>query len=585
MFAFGKPSLTRQKWLEGLGRRLVWYFPAAQVKEILSDYQEQFDAGREHGKTDAEIIQALGTPEEAAALLLDEEPSARMSGLRQTGLWGAALGLCCAFLWMCLMNSISLGLLWTGVFLGLPLTVSALFLLIRGPARAAVGGLHEGVSVVAVWAVPAALTLAIAVEKAVLYIVSIQVFSKLPEEELDRIARSLRYGNGLFWAGIMLVLALLALWLLYRSASASIQYFPGVIHTFGAIESAFSHWAYFTSIYTEGDVNPMVDTLLRLLPYCAGLATALVFQRWTDGRKPLPRFFRDGEVTWEDWQHRLGVGLLGWYDAAQAIEVLEDYQEQYDLGREQGKSEDALLSEMGRPEAVVRDLLKEDRKARLHRRKIWIWAVAAAVSAWLLLGYVSAFEFGVNRMLYYGLDSWTPGVVALPLGTAALFVLLHTRERAAIERRFPARQKPSIWLLVPPLVCSALTEGLGLQCIYAAPTRWDPIFLGQSLVWCFITFLEFSVLLLVLLLIWTLARCASGSIRHLPAVPLLAGSFTQVVCVGLYLSSMDLDFIRENLSGTVRAFLANLWPLGLGVLLALAVWLVIRAAGKPRKEG
>lgn len=580
-----KPALTRQAWLKELGQRLVWYFPAAQVKEILSDYGEQFDEGHDRSKTEAEIIQALGTPAEAAALLLEEEPSAQMDGLRQTVLWGAALGLCCTFLWVCLMGSTSLGLLWTCVFLGLPLTASALFLLIRGPARTAVDGLHGGVSPAAVWVVPAALTLAITAEKAVLYIVSIRVFSKLSSEELDHIGRSLRYGNGLFWAGIMLVLALLALWLLYRSASASIRYFPGVIHTFGAIGSAFSHWAYFTSIYIEGDVHPMVDTLLRLLPYCAGLATALVFQRWTDGRKPLPRFFRDGEVTWEDWRHRLGVGLLGWYDAAQAIEVLEDYQEQYDLGREQGKNEEALLSEMGRPEAVVRDLLKEDRKARLHRRKIWMWVVAAAVSAWLLLGYVSAFEFGVNGILYYGLDAWMPGVAALLLGTAALFVLFRARERAAMERRFPARQEPSVWLLVPPLVCSALAEGLGLRCIYAAPTRFDPIFLGRSLVWCFITFLEFSVLLLALLLIWTLARCVSGSIRHLPAVPLLAGSFAQVVCVGLYLSSMDLESGYLQSIGAVRAFLANLWPLGLGVLLAAVLWAILRAAGKPRKEG
>ena len=146
MFAFGKSPLTRQKWLEDLGRRLVWYFPAAQVKEILTDYQEQFDAGREHGKTDAEIIQALGTPEEAAALLLEEEPSARMDRLRQTVLWAAALGLCCAFLWVCVLDSTSLRLLWASVFLGLPLTATALFLLIRGPARTVVDGLHGGVS-------------------------------------------------------------------------------------------------------------------------------------------------------------------------------------------------------------------------------------------------------------------------------------------------------------------------------------------------------------------------------------------------------------------------------------------------------
>ncbi|MDE7219421.1 MAG: hypothetical protein K2O45_07350, partial [Oscillospiraceae bacterium] len=465
----------------------------------------------------------------------------------------------------------------------LPLTVSALFLLLRGPARVALEerfSPERTVSPVSMYCIPAGAAVVFeAVEQILLVLAKA---GRLP----DHIGPLLLGEINTYCILVLeLGLGILLIWLLVRSLTVSIRYFPGVIHTFGAGSALFLTYAVYTSVYVSELYTLPLEVLLALPPYCSGLITALAFQRWVDRRRPLPRFFQDGAVTWEDWRHRLGVGLLGWYDAAQAIEVLGDYQERYDLGREQGKNEEALLSEMGRPEAVVRDLLKEDRKARLHRRKIWIWAVAAAVSAWLLLGYVSAFELGVNRMLYYGLDSWKPGVVALPLGTAALFVLFRARERAAIERRFPARQKPSTWLLVPPLVCSALTEGLGLQCIYAAPTRWDPIFLGQSLVWYFITFLEFSVLLLVLLLIWTLARCVSGSIRHFPAVPLLAGSIAQVVCAGLYLSSMDLDFIRENLSGTVRAFLANLWPLGLGVLLAAVLWAILRAAGKPRKEG
>ncbi len=29
-----EPALTRQAWLNELGRQLVWYFPAAQVKDI-----------------------------------------------------------------------------------------------------------------------------------------------------------------------------------------------------------------------------------------------------------------------------------------------------------------------------------------------------------------------------------------------------------------------------------------------------------------------------------------------------------------------------------------------------------------------
>lgn len=571
-----KPALTRQAWLEKLGRRLVWYFPTAQVKEILSDYGERFDEGHDRSKTEAEIIQALGTPAEAMALLLEEEPSARMSGLRQTGLWAAALALCCAFLWVCLMDSTSLGLLWTGVFLGLPLTASALFLLIRGPARAAVDGLHGGVSPAAVWVVPAALTLAIAAEKAVLYIVSIRVFSKLSAEELDRIGRSLRYGNGLFWAGIMLVLALLELWLLFRSASASIRYFPGVVHTFGAIGSAFSHWAYFTSIYIEGNVGPMVDTLLRLLPYSVGLATALVFQRWTDGRRPLPRFFRDGEVTWEDWRHRLGVGLLGWYDAPQAIEILEDYQEQYDLGREQGKTEDLVLSEMGRPEAVVRDLLKEDRKARLHRRKIWMWVVAAAVSAWLLLGLLGAFELGGTALgWWFQNHAVRAGVLAVLLGTVSLFPLLHVRDRVALERRFPPEKSPALWSYLPPLLLAAVTVGLVWYCTSRSWTSLKPYVY-------FVCWVEGAVLLLTALLIWTLARSSSASIRYFPAAVHAAGCAASLLCAGISLHSMDFSDASPD-PGRPLWCLPCLLPYGLGALLALAARLSFRFLGK--KEG
>lgn len=576
-----KPALDRQTWLEELGRRLVWYFPAAQVKEILSDYEEQFDEGHDHCKTQAEIIQALGTPAEAAALLLEEEPSARMNGLRQTGLWAAALGLCCAFLWVCLMNSMSLGLLWTGVFLGLPLTASALFLLIRGPARVALeDSPQRHVSPAVVWVAPAVLTLAGAVEKVVLYIASVQVFPRLSETELDRIGRSLRYGNGLFWLALMLVLALLALWLLVRSASVSIRYFPGVIHAFGAMESVLFQWTYFTSIYVEGEVHPMVDLLLRLLPYCTGLLTALVFQRWVDRSRPLPRCFQDGAVTWQDWRHRLGVCLLGWYDAAQAMEVLEDYQEQYDLGREQGKTEAAALSAMGRPEAVVRDLLKEDRKARLRRRKRWPWVVMCVLAGWLLLGLMRAFELGGWGLgWWYQQNSVRTGMTAVVLGAVSLFVLLHVRERAAVEKRFPASRRPTVWPYLLPFLATVLTTVFLVYLISTAdvspgtavPDRMYMIYI-----------IECSVLLLLPLLLWTLARCSSGSIRYFPAVPQIAGSFAQVLCAGIRLSAMDIEALSWNTSETLRAFFHCLLPYLAGLACSLAVWLILRAAGKKR---
>ena len=347
-----------------------------------------------------------------------------------------------------------------------------------------------------------------------------------------------------------------------------------MIHTFGAIESVFSYWVYFNFIYIESEVDPMVDLLLHLLPYCAGLATALVFQRWTNGRRPLPRFFQDGAVTWEDWRHRLGVGLLGWYDAAQAIEVLEDYQEQYDLGREQGKSEEALLSKMGRPEAVVRDLLKEDRKTRLRPRKTWIWAVLAGISGWMLLGLLAAFEFG-------GMFKNNPvkaGVIAVVLGTASLYALLHVRGRVVLERRFPPNKSSSLWSYLPPLLSITGLSGLVWYCTTLRWTSHGPYFY-------FAHWIEWSALLLSVLLIWTLARSLSVSVRYLPAAIHTAGCIASLPCAGVLLHFVDFDNSPDLMAMLGPRYLFYLLPYGLGVLLALAVWLVIRAAGKPCKEG
>lgn len=577
-----KPALTRQTWLGALSRRLAWSFPEPQAKEILTDLQAQFEAGREHGKSDAEIIDALGTPREAVAQLLEEEPAARTEQLRYTLLWLAAAAVCWAFGWFCLYSYFNFFLM-VGFCAFVPMTASTLFMLLRGPARIALERLvppEKTASRTVTFLLPAAAMLACTTLQEIAIITVMRL----------HIILIMNIGAAITTFLLIFIIAMLVLaaWFLLRSVTRSIRYFPGVVHALGG---AAGSALFMTRYYKIVDVDPLavppeLEILVRLLPYFAGLFTALAFQRWVDGQKPLPLCFQAKAVTWTDWRHHLGVNLLGWYDPEQAGEIVADYQERFELGRERGRSEADLLSEFGRPTAVTRALLQEDRKARLRSRKIWIWVVAAALSGWLLLGLLRAFELGG-----WGLGWWfqqnpvRAGVAALLLGTAALFVLFRARERAAMERRFPARQKPSVWLLIPPLVCSALAEGLGLQCIYAAPTRFDPFFLGRSLVWCFITFLEFSVLLLALLLIWTLARCVSGSIRHLPAVPLLAGSFAQVVCVGLYLSSMDLESGYLQSIGAVRAFLANLWPLGLGVLLAAVLWAILRAVGKSHKEG
>lgn len=316
---------------------------------------------------------------------------------------------------------------------------------------------------------------------------------------------------------------------------------------------------------------------MALLPYGVGLATALAFQRWVDGKKPLPRIFRDGAVSWRDWHHRLGVSLLGWFDAEQAIEVLEDYQEQYELGREQGRSEEELLSALGRSEAVVRDLLAEDRRARLRRRRTRGWAVLAAAAGWVLLELMATFEFG-DGMLFGQYLRWHTkeiSCIALAAGTAALLALLHGRERAVLERRFPPEKRPGIWVLLLPVVCVAVLSGLVWYC---AAQSWTGLNRpGYYLGLC----IEDSTILLSVLMLWALVRCRAGSIRYLPAVIHAAGCIAGMLCAGIFLKGMDFDAVPDM--RRVQWYLPWLLPYIVGAALAAGAGLVLRLAGRSRK--
>ena len=137
MKLYSEPS-TRQGWLDRLGRRLVWYLPERQVMEILTDYQEQFEAGTERGRTEQEALKAIGHPADAAAELLEEEPTARFARLRTSLTWVGVLALCLAFLWVSMVNAAYTNqLTWVGVYVFIPTAAAAAFMLLRGPARVA----------------------------------------------------------------------------------------------------------------------------------------------------------------------------------------------------------------------------------------------------------------------------------------------------------------------------------------------------------------------------------------------------------------------------------------------------------------
>lgn len=572
-----KPALTRQAWLEKLARRLAWSFPEPQAKEILTDLQTQFEAGREHGKSDAEIIDALGTPREAVAQLLEEEPAARIEQFRHTLLWAAAAVVCWAFVWLNFLGSMNTRFL-LGVCVFLPVSTAVLFMLVRGPARVSlerIAAPEKRISPAAVYCIPAGTVIVVTVLQEILILSIFRLNVRVLPVDIGPM-------NVFALELIALAMALLAAWQLFRSVTRSIRYFPGIVHAGGA---AFSILA-ITSVYTSMDVeiDPIhthaleLGILFRLAPYLAGLVTARVFQRWVDGSKPLPHCFRPKNVTWPDWRHNLAVRLLGWFPAGQTIEILEDYQEQFELGREQGKAESDLLAEMGRPSTIVRDLLAEDRKARLRRRKQWPWVVMCVLAGWLLLVLMRAFEFGYTGFgWFYSEHIVQIGVLAVVLGTVSLFVLLRVRDRAVVEQRFPTQKMPTVWLYLLPVALAMVLNGF---IIYLCTALWS---FPRTVRLYLVIGIESSVLILCILMIWTLARCFSGSIRYLPAAIHAAGCICYILCTGVLCHGIDFEGMVGNL--LYIWFLPCLLPYAVSITLALAVWLILRAAGKPRKEG
>lgn len=569
------PPATRQAWLDQLGKALTGYFLAGQILDILSDYAGRLQEAWERTRSEEAVLKAADAPEEAAARLLEEEPAA--GRLRRWALWGAALLLCCGGLRVCLASAAP-AVFWTGSCLFLPLAGSALFLLLQGPDRVEIEGRFppEGTaSPVPVYCVPFALTAAYeAVEQLLAAALGAGWIppAAVPLDEL----------NTCFLLALELVLLLLAAWLLLRSVTASIRYFPGVLHTVGAGGTLFYSYLFFTSTNVETPWGISLALPLRLLPYCAGLASALVFQRWVDGCAPLPRCFLDASLTRRGWLHRLGQRLLAWFPAGQALEVLEDYREQFDLGAERGRSDAELIFHIGRPETVVRDLIREAPGARLYRRRSLRWALPLAAGVWLLLQVFRTYTGSNTGHLYRW---YTPQIaaLALPLAAVPLFALVHGRGRSLLEARFPAERGPTLWPVLLPLTATALTAGGGAYLIRRADDfpALLKLFTGLSVA----DLVALSVLLLAVVLVWTLSRCFSGSIRYFPAALHAAGSMACVLCAGTFLHGIDVEYATVCWHAAIRGYLLNLLPYLAGLLLALAFRWVIRRSGSEGGEG
>ena len=579
MLPWKKTPATCGRWLADFARRLAWTFPEPQAKEILADYQDQFRAGAERGRSDDETIEAVGTPAEAVAQVLEEDPGVRKEMFRSTLLWGAVLAVCWAFLWVC-FSGMSEILFWGGSCAFLPMGASALFMLVRGPARVnleAQATQEKRRAPLLTFIVPAVLMLVCVVAEEVMILVVVRLGYRSPGWHSSDIGVK----NTWFLMIFMWIAGALAVLLLILSVTRSMRYFPGVIHAVAALGTGL----FFMTYYTDTDVDAIgvieVDVLLRAIPYVVGLLTALTFQKWIDGRKPMPQCFQTKAAAWTDWHHRLGVNLIGWFPPEQTVEILSDYQEQYELGRESGKSEAEIINEFGRPDSVTHELLKEDRKARLGRRKAWLWIALLAFACWCLFRLMLSYNYGT--IFVHVLNPTPEAVGFLVPGTLALFMLLHGKGRAAVESQFPCEKRPTIWLFAVPAIAVYAVVGWAVFALL----NIDAEVLGRPAHWILADLIELSTLATILLAIWALARCFSGSILYFPAVIHSAGCVAAMLAAGMVFQSMDVDYIfadpvEQRLSPDVlRALIPA--PYFLGLLLAILSWAVLRSAGKRGK--
>lgn len=90
----------KQEYIQQVGRALP--LPGKQKREVLRDLEELFASAAEHGESEAQVLDRLGSPEEYAKEVLDQTSYVPKPGKAALGLALSALvcGVCLAlFLW------------------------------------------------------------------------------------------------------------------------------------------------------------------------------------------------------------------------------------------------------------------------------------------------------------------------------------------------------------------------------------------------------------------------------------------------------------------------------------------------------
>lgn len=248
--------------------------------------------------------------------------------------------------------------------------------------------------------------------------------------------------------------------------------------------------------------------------------------------------------------NRLGKKLLLFFPAGQVLEILEDYQEHFSLGREQGNTEESLIAALGSPEDAAADTLRESGQLSYCVRHTVRWGILLLLACGCLCLRKSYIDFWVYTGTY----------LFLLLGTVSLFILLHGRGRAAVENRFPGRTgRLTAAMYLPPLLLLVILETLAQYFTAAGAKRPDFLNAGQVGQF-FALLLDSAWIILALLLAWILWKTCKDSVRYYPAA---------VCALGAALSIRELErFIHQ--SGSYIVWTWTIFPNSSGYSLPYA---------------
>lgn len=568
---------TERAWLDQLGKQLVSRYSTPQVREILEDYREQFQAGEDRGKSEEEIIRSLGSPQEAAARLLEECPP--HGGLLHSLLWGALLVICLLFFHFFVLMGITRHMSYLCGTIGIPAIAGVLFALLRGQDRADLERRflpEQTASPAPLFGLPLALAALFEIALQVLVANAVWIADALNLPYTGLLVQLICFGM----AGVG---TLMTLWWIVRSVRRSIACFPGAVHAFGLAVAGITSLLPFISLEAAAGPSALARELpLAMLPYLSGLVTALLFRRWISTQ--FPAFFRPRGGGRQAWLDGLGKSLLRWFPASQVREILEDYQEQFELGAERGKSEEALVEELGRPETVARDLLAAESPLlrRAARQRTLLWLIPLIPGVYCLAGMLYCYAVGPR---WAGIPAWEP--VFLAVGAVAMFALLHGRGRAELEVLFPPeRGKPPVLLFLLPLADAAVAAAGFCHVLAHTPEGETAAAVVAFMDWSWgaliICYTEPTTLIMGALLVWTLSLSAARSIRYFPAAVLSAGAMASVLNFAYFFRGyLNTGFFSEMAETVLWALAPGLTclVLAIGFGAAIAVW------GARAKEG